>query len=114
MGFFDDPIPEEAAHAHALLLPMRRDRRLGDEAYTALVEAASHYLPLNPHDAEMRGPWDRFVGRPATTEGCAHTTLACRAGGKRLRHALRVVRYGGTGTQHFGGRAQGAAGLGAR
>jgi hypothetical protein len=65
-------MPKEAAHARALLLALLRDRRPGDENYTALVEAASYYLQLNPDDAEMKEAWERFVGRLATMEGCAH------------------------------------------
>jgi hypothetical protein len=36
------------------------------------VEAVGYYLRLYPDDAQIREAWDRFVGRPATTEGCAH------------------------------------------
>ncbi len=72
MGFFDDPMPREAAHARALLLALLRDRRPGDEAYTPLIETVGYYLQLNPDDTEVREAWDRFVGRPATTEGCGH------------------------------------------
>ena len=65
-------MPKEAAHARALLLALLRDRRPGDENYTALVEAAGYYLQLNPDDAEMKEAWERFVGRPATMEECVH------------------------------------------
>jgi hypothetical protein len=65
-------MPKEAAHARALLLALLRDRRPGEENYTALVEAAGYYLRLNPDDAEMKEAWERFVGRPATMERCTH------------------------------------------
>jgi hypothetical protein len=65
-------MPKEAAHARALLMALLRDRRPGDETYTALVEAAGDYLRLNPDDGEMKEAWERFVGRPATIERCAH------------------------------------------
>jgi hypothetical protein len=71
IGFFDDTIPKEAAHARALLLALLRDRRPGDGAYPPLPPAG-YYLRLNPDDAEMREAWDGFVGRPPPAQKCAH------------------------------------------
>ncbi len=65
-------MPKEAQHARALLLALLRDRRPGDEAYEALVEAAGYYLQLNPEDAEMREAREEFVGSSATAQRCAH------------------------------------------
>jgi hypothetical protein len=72
MAFFDDPVPDVAVHARALLLALLRDRLPGDEAYPVLAEAADSYLRLNPDDAEMKEARDRFVGPPVAVERCVH------------------------------------------
>jgi hypothetical protein len=72
MGLFDVPVADAVTQARALLLVLLRDRHPGDEASAKLVEAAGSYLRLNPDDAEVREAWDRFTGRPATADRCAH------------------------------------------
>jgi hypothetical protein len=72
MGFFDDTMTDATAQARALLLALLRDRHPGDEAQPTLVEAMGSYLRLNPDDDEMKEAWDRFTGRPAKVEQCAH------------------------------------------
>jgi hypothetical protein len=65
-------MPDAAAHARALLLALLRDRRPGDEAYAALLEAAGSYLRMNPDDAEVREAWEEFTGRPVVADRCSH------------------------------------------
>ena len=67
----DEPMP--AAAARTLLLALLRDRRPGDEAYTALLEAAGSYLRMNPDDAEVQEAWEEFTGRPLAAARCSHT-----------------------------------------
>ena len=63
---------DATTQARALLLALLRDRHPGDEVPPTLAEAAGSYLRLNPDDAEMKEAWERFTGRPAAGDPCAH------------------------------------------
>ena len=63
---------DATAQARGLLLAMLHDRHPGDEVHPALAETTGSYLRLNPDDAEMKEAWERFTGRPAAVETCAH------------------------------------------
>ena len=63
---------DATTQARALLLALLRDRRPGDEVPPTLAEATGSYLRLNPDDTEMKEAWERFTGRPAAGDPCAH------------------------------------------
>jgi hypothetical protein len=96
MGFFNDTMSDATTQARALLLAMLRDRHPGDEAHAALVDAMGSYLRLNPDDGEMKEAWDRFVGRPAEGERCAHNGFLelCTPTNYRPLAGLRADRTG--------------------